>query len=150
MMPKKPKAYSKKWNIKSSGIDFKMRCIIQKWSNVMYCKEAKWKASKLCNHFCGRSYMFISIIEIDLLSYYQLCMTWLNWSLKLHTRLWTSYTWSTHTRHKTNVQLFHLCDCTCSNVMCILKCLSIKPTNIFKYFICFLKCFYAFVFWVFV
>ena len=28
--------------------------------------------------------MFISIIEIDQLILYQLCMTWLNWSLKLH------------------------------------------------------------------
>ena len=33
--------------------------------------------------------MFISIIEIDPLISYQLCMTWLNWSLKLHSGLWT-------------------------------------------------------------
>ena len=31
----------------------------------------------------------ISIIEIDHLILYQLCMTCLNWSLKLHSRLWT-------------------------------------------------------------
>ena len=48
--------------------------------------------------------MFISTSEIDHLTFYWLGMIWLNWSLKLHTRLWTSYTWSTHTRHKTNVQ----------------------------------------------
>ena len=89
--------------------------------------------------------MFISTSEIDHLTLYWLGMIWLNWSLKLHTRLWTSYTWSTHTRHKTNVQLFHLCDCTCSNVMCILNCLSIKSKKIFEHFICFWKCFYAFV-----
>ena len=87
--PKSQRLILKKWNIKSSGTDLKMRCIIQKWSNVMYCKKAKWKASKFCNHFCGKSYMFISIIEIDLLTEYQLCMTWLNWSLKLHSGLWT-------------------------------------------------------------
>ena len=33
--------------------------------------------------------MFISIIEIVHLISYQLCMTWLNWSLKLHSSLWT-------------------------------------------------------------
>ena len=33
--------------------------------------------------------MFISIIEIDHLISYQLCMTWLNWSLKLHSGLCT-------------------------------------------------------------
>ena len=33
--------------------------------------------------------MFISIIEIDPLISYQLFMTWLNWSLKLHSGLWT-------------------------------------------------------------
>ena len=33
--------------------------------------------------------MLISIIEIDQLILYQLCMTWLKWSLKLYSRLWT-------------------------------------------------------------
>ena len=33
--------------------------------------------------------MFISVIEIDHLISYQLCMSWLNWSLKLHSGLWT-------------------------------------------------------------
>ena len=62
-------------------------------------------------------------------------------------------TFDTHTQHTRlffNECLFHLCDCTCSNVMCILNCLSIKPKTIFEYFICFWKCFCAFVFWVFV
>ena len=49
-----------------------------------------------------------------------------------------------------NECLFHLCDCTCSNVMCILNCLLIKSKFFFEYIICFWKCFYAFVFWVFV
>ena len=44
-----------------------------------------------------------------------------------------------------NEGLFHLCDCTCSNVMRILNCLMIKPKKIFKYFIWFWKCFYDFV-----
>ena len=55
-----------------------------------------------------------------------------------------------HTRLLFNECLFHLCDCTCSNVMYLLNYLLIKPKNIFEYFICFWKCFYAFVFWVFV
>ena len=50
---------------KISSTNLKMRCIVQKWSNVMNCNEAKWKASKIFNHFCRRSYMLISIIEID-------------------------------------------------------------------------------------
>ena len=33
--------------------------------------------------------MFISIIEINHLTSCQLCMTWLNWSLKFHSSLWT-------------------------------------------------------------
>ena len=33
------------------GIDLKKRCKDKKWSNVMNCKEAKWKASKIYNHF---------------------------------------------------------------------------------------------------
>ena len=62
-------------------------------------------------------------------------------------------TFDTHTQHTRllfNECLFLLCDCTCSNVMCILNCLSIKPKEIFEYFICFWKCFYTFMFWVFV
>ena len=45
-----------------------------------------------------------------------------------------------------NKCLFHLCDCMCSNVICILNCLMINPKKIFKYFICFWKCFYDFVY----
>ena len=76
-------------------------------------------------------------------------MTWLNWSLKFHSSLRTIqhliHTHNTqHTRLLFNECLFHLCDCTCSNVMCILNCLSIKPKNIFEYFICFWKCFLCF------
>ena len=43
-----------------------------------------------------------------------------------------------------------MCDCTCSNVICMLNHLSIKPKKIFEYFICFWKWFYTFVFLVFV
>ena len=66
-------------------------------------------------------------------------------------------TFDTHTQHTRLLFiecLFHLYDCTCSNVMCILNCLSIKPKKIFEYFVCFWKCFwksfYAFVFFFFV
>ena len=44
-----------------------------------------------------------------------------------------------------NECLFHLYDCTCSNVMCILNYLLIKLKNIFEYFVYFSKCFYTFV-----
>ena len=32
---------------KISGIDLKKRCKDKKWSNVMNCKEVKWKVSKV-------------------------------------------------------------------------------------------------------
>ena len=54
-----------------------------------------------------------------------------------------------HTQHTSlmfNECLFHLCDYTCSNVMCILNYLSIKPNKNFEYFICFWKRFYAFLY----
>ena len=62
--------------------------------------------------------------------------------LIIETSLWTNNysTFDTHTQHIRllfNKCLFHLCDCTCSNVMYILSCLSIKSKNIFEYFICF-------------
>ena len=74
---------------KISSTNLKRKCIIQKGSNVMNYAEAKWKASKFSNHSCGRSYMLISIIEINYLISYLLCMTWLNWSLKFHSSLRT-------------------------------------------------------------
>ena len=75
--------------------------------------------------------------------------------LIIEVSLWTKdySTFDTHTQHTRllfNECLFHLCDCTCLNVMCILNYLSIKPKNIFEYFICFCKCFYAYVIWIFV
>ena len=55
-----------------------------------------------------------------------------------------------HTRLWFNKCLSHLCDCTCSNMMCMLDYLLIKPKKIFKCFICFWKWFYTFVLLVFV
>ena len=51
MVLKKPNAYSQNKISKISGIDLKKRCKDKKWLNVMNCKEAKWKTSKICNHF---------------------------------------------------------------------------------------------------
>ena len=72
--------------------------------------------------------------------------------LIIETSLWSKdySTFDTHPQHKTLFKycLSHLCDCTCSNVMCILNCLPIKPKNIYEYFICFWKWFYTFVFLV--
>ena len=76
--------------------------------------------------------------------------TWLNWSLKFHSGLRT-IPHLIHTRLLFNKCLFHLCDCTCSNVMCILNFLSIKPKKDFWVFYMFLNVFfYTFVFWFFV
>ena len=69
--------------------------------------------------------MFISIIEINHLTSYQLCMIWLNWPLKFHSSLWTS-TFDTHTQHTrlcldnaylicviVHVQMWCICSNTC-------------------------------------
>ena len=75
--------------------------------------------------------------------------------LIIETSLWTNNystfdTLTQHSRLMFKECLLHLCDYTCSNVMCILNCLSIKSKKIFEYFIGFWKCFYAFMFWVFI
>ena len=59
-------------------------------------------------------------------------------------------TYPQHTSLWLNECLSHLRDCSCSNVMCMLKYLMIKPKKIFECFICFLKWFYTFAFLVFV
>ena len=97
--------------------------------------------------------MLISIIEIVHLISYQLRMTWLNWSLKFHSGLRTiPHLILTHNTQDFNSinALSHLCNCTCSNVMCMLKYLLIKPKKIFECFICFWKWFYTFMILVFV
>ena len=93
MMPK-PKAYSSKKYKKFHGIDAqKLRCIDQK----VWKMEAKWKAFNQCKHFGEESYTLISISNIGHLTSCFLCMTWLNWSLKIYARLWTnSYLILTH------------------------------------------------------
>ena len=51
-------------------------------------------------------------------------------------------TLDTHPQHTSlwfNECLSHLCDCTCSNVMCMLKYLMIKPKKIFLCFIFFFE-----------
>ena len=75
--------------------------------------------------------------------------------LIIEVSLWSKefFTLDTHPQHTRlwfNECLSHLCDCTCSNVMCMPKYLLNKPKNIFECFICFLKWFYTFVSYVFV
>ena len=93
MMPN-PKAFSSKKYKKFHGIIAqKLSCIDQK----VWKKESKWKVFSQCKHFGEESYMFISTSEISHLTSCYLCITWLNWSLKFHTRLWTnSYLIPTH------------------------------------------------------
>ena len=121
-----------------------MRCTVLKWSKVM-----SWLKPKEML----QNYVIIFLWEVIYVHFY-------NWDrpldlvlvvydlieLIIKASLWTKdySTFDTHTQHTR--LLFN----ECSNVMCILNWLSIKPKKIFKYFICFWKCFYAFVFWVFV
>ena len=138
---------------KISSIDLKMRCTILKWSKVM-----SWLKPKEIL----QNYVVIFLWEVIFVHFY-------NWDrpldlvlvvyhlieLIIEASLWTMdfSIFDSHTQHTRllfNECLFHLCDCTCSNVMYLLNYLLIKPKNIFEYFICFWKCFYAFVFWVFV
>ena len=115
------------YDIKAKGLFFKeiskkfMTSLLKNWVVLIkkYEKnEVKWKAFNQCKHFGEGSYIFISASEIGHLTLCYSCMTWLNWSLKLHTRLWTS-SYLNYT-HNTSLMfdecLFHLCDCTCSNV----------------------------------
>ena len=97
-------------------------------------KEAKSKAS---------SYVIIFLWEVIYAHFY-------NWDrpivlvlvvydlieLIIEVSSWTKdySTFDTHTQHTRllfNECLFHLCECTCSNVMYILNCLSIKPKFFF-------------------
>ena len=138
---------------KISSIDLKMRCTILKWSKVM-----SWLKPKEIL----QNYVVIFLWEVIFVHFY-------NWDrpldlvlvvyhlieLIIEASLWTMdfSIFDSHTQHTRllfNECLFHLCDCTCSNVMYLLNYLLIKPKNIFEYFLCFWKCFYAFVFWVFV
>ena len=75
--------------------------------------------------------------------------------LIIEASLWSKdySTLDTHPQHTSlwlNECLSHLRDCSCSNVMCMLKYLMIKPKKIFECFIYFWKWFYTFVFLVFV
>ena len=97
--------------------------------------------------------MFISIIEIDHLILYQLCMTWLNWSLKLHSGLRTiPHLILTHNTQEFNsinaylicvivhVQMWRVCSITCwSNPKIFLSALYVFESDFI------LSCFYFFV-----
>ena len=71
------------WNIKNdisqneiskiSSIDLKKRCKDKKWSNVINCKEAKWKASKICNNFLVGCYICSNIYDQTIWIFYFLC-----------------------------------------------------------------------------
>ena len=103
--------------------------------------------------------MLISIIEIDYLISYQVCMTWLNWLLKLHSSLRTIPHLIHNTTHKFNVQWIPIsfvwlymfkCD------VCVLNHMWIKPKR-FLFFLfafgsdlyhpCFSKFFKLFFVW---
>ena len=141
MVPKSQRLIHQIEISKISGIDLKMRC------NVLH--EAKWKASNICNQVLWEV-IYVHFYNWDrpldlVLVVYDLI------ELIIETSLWIiDYsTFDTHTQHTRllfNKYLFHLCNCIWSNVMCMFNCLSIKPKKIFEYFICFWKCFYAFVF----
>ena len=64
-MPKSQKLVYQIKISKISGIDLKKRCKDKKWSNVMNCKEVKWKASKICNHFLMEGYIYVHFNNWD-------------------------------------------------------------------------------------
>ena len=114
-----------------------MRCIVQKKIKCYdLCKSQKKKASKICNHFLMRGHnvhFYNCDRPLDLVPVvYGLI------ELIIKVSLWTKNysTFDTHTQHTRllfNECLFHLCDCTYSNVMCV--CSTICGSNqIFFFF----------------
>ena len=92
--------------------------------------------------------MLISIIEIDYLISYQLCMTWLNWSLKLHSGLRTipHLTLTHNTQVFDSMNAYLICViihvqmwCVCSNTWWS------NPKRFFSVFFFFWKWFYTFL-----
>ena len=65
MMPKKPKVCLSIEMSKISGINLKMRCYDSKRSDIMMNMEPNEKFQNYVIKFCERSYMHISIIEMD-------------------------------------------------------------------------------------
>ena len=96
--------------------------------------------------------MFIFIIEINHLTSYQLCMTWLNGSLKLYSSLWTiPHLILTHnTQNFAQVMLISFVWLYMFKCDVYAKILANWTQKIFKCFICFLKWFYTFMFLIFV
>ena len=63
---------------KISGIDLKKRCKDKKWSNVINCKEAKWKASKICNYFLVGGHI-CSFLYLRLTTWLSTSCVWFDW-----------------------------------------------------------------------
>ena len=96
--------------------------------------------------------MLISIIEIDHLISYQLCMTWLNWSLKLHFGLWTipRLILTHYTQDFVQIMLISFVWLYMFKCDVYAQVLADQIKKIFKCFICFWKWFYTFMILVFV
>ena len=95
----------KLYNAKTKGLFFQrniknfMASMLKNWVVLIkvWKMKAKWKAFNQCKHFSGEPYTFISTSKISHLTSCYMCITWLNWLLKLHARLWTdSYLILTH------------------------------------------------------
>ena len=108
-----------------------LSCVIILW-DVIYAHFYNW--DRLLDFISVVYDLFELIIEVSL------------WSKDYS----TLDTHPQHTRLWFNECLSHLSDCTCSNVMCMLKYLLIKPKKFFECFICFWKWFYTFMSYVFV
>ena len=116
-----------------------MRCICHKWSKVMRLKPKEMLQNYviifLWNVIYVHFYNWDRLLDLVLVMYNLI-------KLIIEVSLWTKMfsifnTHIQHTRFLFNECLFHLCDCTYSNVMYILNCLLIKSKKIFEYFICF-------------
>ena len=152
MVLKKPKANSQCWNIKNFKHRSQKRDVLSKNDQMLWFMQKP--NEKLL------SFVIILLWEVIYAYFY-------NWDrpldlvlvvydlieLIIEASFWSKdySTLDTHPQHTSfwfNECLSHLCDCTCSNVMCMLKYLMIKPKKIFEYFICFWKWFYTFVLFV--
>ena len=143
MVFKKPKANPQCWNINN----FKHRS--QKEMYLSKKDQMSWFMQKPNEKLLSCLSIYVHFYNWDwslalVLVVYDLI------ELIIEVSLWSKdyFTPDTHPQHTRlwfNKYLSHLCDCTCSNVMCMLKYLMIKSKNIFECFICFLKWFYTFV-----
>ena len=137
MVLKKPKANPQCWNIKNFKHQPQKEMYLSKKDQMSWFMQKPNEKLLSC---------VINLWEVIYVHFYN----W-DWSLDfvlivydlikliIEVSLWSKdyFTLDTHPQHTRlwfNECLSHLCDCTCSNVMCMLEYLMIKPKKIFECF----------------